>query len=203
MRSPAGPRSPTPNPRLVPVHPGTADAPFEAEDTPRSPVSPAIRQDIHTVREEEGKRDQGEGDRIPASRALRECSSRAGDTGDRGEEGSSEDLNPVPGIPGTDRGHRGPNPAPPAGWFCPVWFGGTPSSPSSNGASVPEAPAPQDELPPDVADWPEEWLYAWEERSGIIEYLGGLPREEAEHLAEERVRLECARSREVPGGGPS
>lgn len=202
MRSSTGPRSPTPNPRLVPAYPGTADARFEAEDDPRSPVSPVIRQDIRTVREEDEKRDQGEGDRIRASRALRECSSGAGETGDLGEEGSSEALNLVPGMPGTDRGHRGPLSGPPPGWSCPVWFERTQTLPPTSDPSVHEATAPPD-LPPDVADWPEEWREIWEERSAIAEFDGALPREEAERLAEERVRLECARSREVPGGGPS
>ena len=57
-------------------------------------------------------------------------------------------------------------------------------------------------LPERVADWPEEAHEIWEERAAIIEFDGGLPREAAERLAEERVRLWCARPREVPGGGP-
>ncbi|MFH1467883.1 MAG: hypothetical protein ABIO70_26090, partial [Pseudomonadota bacterium] len=43
-------------------------------------------------------------------------------------------------------------------------------------------------LPERVADWPEEAREIWEERAAIIEFDGGLPREAAERLAEERVR---------------
>lgn len=49
------------------------------------------------------------------------------------------------------------------------------------------------ELPARVADWPEEWRDAWEERAALMEHLGGLARDEAERRAEARVRLECAR----------
>jgi hypothetical protein len=33
------------------------------------------------------------------------------------------------------------------------------------------------------ADLPSEWRLEWEERSAIMQYDGGLPREQAEHLA--------------------
>ena len=43
-------------------------------------------------------------------------------------------------------------------------------------------------LPAAVHDWPEEWLEAFIERAGIIQFDGGLPKTEAEHRAEELVR---------------
>jgi hypothetical protein len=49
-----------------------------------------------------------------------------------------------------------------------------------------------------VADWPEEWRYAYEERAGIQEFTGGLSRAEAERQAEACVRLEYARTVEMP-----
>jgi hypothetical protein len=51
-------------------------------------------------------------------------------------------------------------------------------------------------LPPKVSDWPEEWKCAFEERAGIMEYLGKFRRKDAERQAEERVRLEYARTEE-------
>jgi hypothetical protein len=44
------------------------------------------------------------------------------------------------------------------------------------------------ELPAHVGDWPPEWLEAYIERAGIMEFDGGLPRIEAERRAEELVR---------------
>jgi hypothetical protein len=43
-------------------------------------------------------------------------------------------------------------------------------------------------LPTHPGDWPEEWLEAFIERAGIMEFDGGLPRQEAERRAEELVR---------------
>ena len=43
-------------------------------------------------------------------------------------------------------------------------------------------------LPAKVAEWPEEWLEAYEERAGIIQFDGGLPRTEAERRAGQMVR---------------
>lgn len=45
-----------------------------------------------------------------------------------------------------------------------------------------------DELPSDISDWPEYWKEAYEERAAILEYVGGLSREEAEKQSEERQR---------------
>lgn len=58
------------------------------------------------------------------------------------------------------------------------------------------------DLPLCVADWPEEAQYAFEERAGICEYDGHLPREEAEKLAERCVRAEAARVSIPPDGDP-
>ena len=44
------------------------------------------------------------------------------------------------------------------------------------------------DLPVTRADWPEEWQEAYIERAAIMEYDGGLPREEAERRAEQLVR---------------
>ena len=105
----------------------------------------------------------------------------------------------VPAYSGTVRGPRGPASCPPAGWFCPVWFG---QQPILGVTEHQDRAIELHELPADRADWPEEWLDEFEERAAIAEHCGGLPRERAEHLAEERVRLMCARSRQVPGGDP-
>ena len=51
-----------------------------------------------------------------------------------------------------------------------------------------------------VADWPEEWLTAWHERAGIMEFDGGLPGHVAEREAERCVREEHARA--ARGGAP-
>lgn len=53
-------------------------------------------------------------------------------------------------------------------------------------------------LPPHVGDWPEEWLEVFIERAGIMEFDGGLPREEAEARTEELVREthRCAQERQ-------
>ncbi len=44
-------------------------------------------------------------------------------------------------------------------------------------------------LPAAVADWREPWREVYEERAGIAEHHGGLARDEAERLAEARVRM--------------
>jgi hypothetical protein len=44
------------------------------------------------------------------------------------------------------------------------------------------------ELPDRVGDWPAEALDHFEERAGIMEHHGCLPRDEAEHRAEAYVR---------------
>jgi hypothetical protein len=53
-----------------------------------------------------------------------------------------------------------------------------------------------------VADWPEEWRMNLEERAGIMQFGGGLPRDESERQAEARVRLEYARPLAAPSGSP-
>ena len=44
------------------------------------------------------------------------------------------------------------------------------------------------DLPENLKFWPEEWLEGYEERSGIMEFDGGLDRMEAERLAEDQLR---------------
>ncbi len=51
-------------------------------------------------------------------------------------------------------------------------------------------------LPARVEDWPEEWRDRHEERAAIMEFLGELPREDAERRAESCVR--AAFEREGP-----
>ena len=52
-------------------------------------------------------------------------------------------------------------------------------------------------LPSRVRDWPEEWRYRYEERAGIMQYDGELPRARAERMAEWLVRIQHdAESRE-------
>ena len=48
-------------------------------------------------------------------------------------------------------------------------------------------------LPRAVTDWPDEWRDAWEERVALMVVGGSLGEQEAERMAEERVRLEYAR----------
>lgn len=60
-------------------------------------------------------------------------------------------------------------------------------------------------LPPELADWPEEARLAFEERAGICEFDGGLPRAQAEVEAERCVRVAHARAflaRAGMGGAP-
>jgi hypothetical protein len=48
-------------------------------------------------------------------------------------------------------------------------------------------------LPRVVADWPDDWRDAWEERVALMVVGGLLDEQEARRLAEERVRIEHAR----------
>ena len=48
-------------------------------------------------------------------------------------------------------------------------------------------------LPPDRGGWSPEWREAFDERAGVMQFDGGLPRDRAEAEAERRVRLEHAR----------
>lgn len=43
-------------------------------------------------------------------------------------------------------------------------------------------------LPERVADWPEAERELYEERAAILEFEGGLPRAEAEMVAEQMIR---------------
>lgn len=43
-------------------------------------------------------------------------------------------------------------------------------------------------LPAKVRDWPAEWFELWTERAGIMEFVGGMPRREAEWLAARDIR---------------
>lgn len=54
----------------------------------------------------------------------------------------------------------------------------------------PQATSPCDDLPADVADWPEHWRYLYEERAAIMnrDYYGSLSREDADQRAETIVR---------------
>ena len=45
------------------------------------------------------------------------------------------------------------------------------------------------ELSNNVDDWPEDWRDNYEERAAIMEYDGGLKRNEAEAQAEQRIRI--------------
>ncbi len=49
-------------------------------------------------------------------------------------------------------------------------------------------------LPLERPAWPAEWREAFEERAGVMEFDGGLSREDAEAGAERRVRLVHARA---------
>ena len=46
----------------------------------------------------------------------------------------------------------------------------------------------QDELPTDIEDWPEDWQEKFEEQADIMEFDGGLTRQQAEEWAETIVR---------------
>ena len=52
---------------------------------------------------------------------------------------------------------------------------------------LPAAP-PAPVLPPDLADWPEDWRDYFEERAGIFEADGELPRAQAEQQADTETR---------------
>jgi hypothetical protein len=43
-------------------------------------------------------------------------------------------------------------------------------------------------LPANKADWPAEWKELWNERAGIMEYDGKMPRQQAEREAEADIR---------------
>ena len=45
-------------------------------------------------------------------------------------------------------------------------------------------------LPSSLTAWPETWRSAFEERAGIIEFDGNIPRDDAERYAEACVRRE-------------
>lgn len=71
------------------------------------------------------------------------------------------------------------------------------------------------QLPPSRADWPADWIEAFEERAAIIQYDAGLARADAERAAEASTRREAqgtgsaesqpdsrgARTRPIPRGG--
>jgi hypothetical protein len=46
----------------------------------------------------------------------------------------------------------------------------------------------QPQLPPKTSDWPVAWREAFEERAGIMEFQGNMPRDTAEFWAEKDVR---------------
>lgn len=206
MRSTGVPRMASPVPRRFPAPAGKQDSAYDADNGAGSPGSPQIGDDTYTYREEPVGSIERSGKHIPRGEPSRVYLRTSGESGEPEAEHGSEATNQLPAPPGNPRGRRGSPPEPWQRWFCPVWFDGlTLRAPGGDDGDddVAEASAQPTTLPADRADWPEEALENWEERSAIIEFDGGLPREEAERLAEERVRLECARSRVVPGGGPS
>jgi len=56
-------------------------------------------------------------------------------------------------------------------------------------------------LPGDIAEWPADAREHFEERAAIMEYDGGLPRVEAERLAEAEVRMAKAAIASPPAAG--
>ena len=48
-------------------------------------------------------------------------------------------------------------------------------------------------LPRTITEWPRRWREAYEERAALLEYDGGLPRDAAEHQAEDFMRELFAR----------
>jgi hypothetical protein len=59
------------------------------------------------------------------------------------------------------------------------------------------------ELSESLADWPENWLEAFIERSAIMEFDGGSPRAEAERRAEGQVREAYWQTRGPPDAARS
>lgn len=52
-------------------------------------------------------------------------------------------------------------------------------------------------LPPNRAAWPKKWRELFEERAGIIEFMGNLSRQTAEFRAEQDIRkLAATKKRE-------
>lgn len=58
---------------------------------------------------------------------------------------------------------------------------------SSQRKAMQEFPATTEELPLLPRDWPDEWQEMYVERAAIMEFDGGLSRQEAEHRAEEII----------------
>lgn len=52
-------------------------------------------------------------------------------------------------------------------------------------------------LPLYVLEWPEPWRSEYEERAGIMEFDGGLPRAKAERFAERCVRLRAEKAPDI------
>jgi len=49
-------------------------------------------------------------------------------------------------------------------------------------------------LPRNLADWSPEWLELYSERAGIMEYLAGMSKKEAEYEAEKDIRKQAINS---------
>ena len=64
-----------------------------------------------------------------------------------------------------------------------------------------DVPTPQPERPEGAWSVPQGFLEDFEERAAIMEFDGELPRQEAERLAEERVRQEFTRRQNSGDGG--
>ena len=185
MSSHAGPHTISQNPHQVPTGVGTREAAFNADEGIESPQSP---QNFAEDTDLQGGVKKNIARRELFSEDPSKVSTRSsGDCGDWGIEAACDGENPVPTPVGTQWGLWGPEVGTeasdrprvyPEGWSC---------QPAS-----PWRPF-QPQLPPKIEDWPEPWRYAVEERAAIMEFHGGLPRDEAERLAEQRVRLEHAR----------
>lgn len=46
-------------------------------------------------------------------------------------------------------------------------------------------------LPSSISDWPILYREAFEERAGLMEFLGNLSKEDAEYFAEQNIRKEA------------
>lgn len=201
------------SPHQVPTGVGTKKPAWEADESLKSPKSPPFCARIHTLLERGDDLLSEEGDlRDFTSRALRVYPRKGGDFGDLGVDGRFNAEFQVPTGVGTGGDRWGPESdleLPPSGrWFCPLWFSwpvwrpGEPPRPRVGGAPwVLGVPVANSDLPPGREAWPPDALDEFEERAGLIEFLGRLPREDAERLAEACVRRSHARRLLASGGG--
>lgn len=199
------------SPHHRPTGVGRGKRAFKGDDNPAAPLAPPVRRGNRTLQKEGEKRNCTEGPlfRSSGSRALREYPYSGGASGARHVEAPCNDANARPTVVGRRWGEWGgsrdleledPSSSSRSGasWFCPVWFDWHPQPvEQGTGGGAPWTfgePPPIGTLPSDRADWPADWLDLFEERAALIEYHGGLPRRQAEDLAEHRVRLEAIRA---------